>query len=254
MKVIVTGSGTSQGIPVIGCDCAVCRSRNPKDKRLRASVYIETGRLKLVIDTSVDFRQQMLRNKLYDIDAVLFTHHHVDHIFGFDDIRQINQQQKKIIDIYGSRRTVKELKITFRYALDKELIRYKCVPIFRSHFVSGKKFKIRDTEIIPIKLKHGHLDILGYRINDFAYITDCSHIPENEFLKLKNLKVLIINALRRRPHPTHFSVEEAVNNARRINAEMTYLTHMTHDIPHNKTNKILPQNIRLSYDGLIINI
>ena len=254
MKVILVGTGTSQGVPLIGCKCKTCRSKNPKDNRLRVSAYIEVNDLKILIDTSIDFRQQMLRYKITDLDAVLFTHHHVDHILGMDDLRQINQRLDKYIDIYGTKLTMDEIKITFRYALNKMLIRYKAVPLVRFHPKKNKSFKIKNTEIIPIEVMHGNLKIFGYRIKNFAYITDASKISEKELDKLKNLDVLIINSLRRRPHPTHFSLEQAVNIAKIVNAKKTYFTHITHDLNHTETNKTLPKNIRLAYDGFKLDL
>jgi len=210
MKVIILGTGTSQGVPVIGCKCETCLSDNPKDNRLRTSAYIKINDSKLLIDTSVDFRMQMLGNKISDLDAVLYTHHHVDHIFGLDDLRQITQKHDKTIDIYGNKNTLDEMRITFR----------------------------------------GNIKIFGYRINDFAYITDASAIDEKEMNKLKGLKVLVLNALRIRPHPTHFNLQEAIEISKLLKPEKTYFTHLTHDILHDKINKTLPKGIELAYDGL----
>jgi phosphoribosyl 1,2-cyclic phosphate phosphodiesterase len=254
MKVIILGSGTSQGIPVIGCKCETCLSKNPKDKRLRTSAYIEVDDLKILIDTSIDFRQQMLKYNVTDIDAVLFTHHHVDHILGLDDLRQINQRLNKFIDIYGNGTTMDEIKITFRYAFNKQLIRFKAVPLINLHEIQNKKFKIKNIEITPIEVCHGKIKIFGYRIGNFAYITDCSKVPDSEIPKLENLEVLIVNALRRAPHPTHFNIEQAVELSRRVKPRNTYFTHMTHDINHDKINETLPDNIELAYDGLEFNL
>jgi len=254
MKIILVGTGTSQGVPIIGCGCETCNSKNPKDKRLRASAYIETDGVKILIDTSIDFRQQMLKYKITDLDAVLFTHHHVDHILGMDDLKQINQRLDKYIDIYGTNLTMEEIKITFRYALNKTLINYKAVPLVRFHSKLNKPFIVKGINVIPVEVLHGYLKIYGYRIKNFAYITDASRIKERELKKLKNLDVLIINALRKRPHPTHFSLEQAVNISKMLSPKKTFFTHITHDLNHNKINKILPRNIKLAYDGLEINI
>lgn len=250
MKVILLGTGTSQGIPVIGCTCRTCTSSNPKDKRLRTSVYIEVNGLKLLIDTSVDFRQQMLKYNIDDLDAVLFTHHHVDHILGLDDLRQINQRFNKYIDLYGNKHTMDEISITFRYVFNEELIAHKAVPLINIFLIENKDFKIRNVDITPVEVFHGRLKIFGYRIGNFAYITDCSRIGDEELYKLKNLDVLVINALRRTPHPTHLSVEQAVELAQKIKAGKTYFTHMTHDILHDEVNASLPPGIELGYDGL----
>ena len=250
MKVIILGSGTSQGIPLIGCKCETCLSNNPKDNRLRTSAFIEVDGVKILIDTSIDFRQQMLRYKVTDIDAVLFTHHHVDHILGLDDLRQINQRLDKFIDLYGNKTTMEEICITFRYAFDDLLIKYKAVPLININEIKNESFKIKDFEVIPIEVNHGNIKIFGYRIGKFAYITDCSEVPDSEIPKLKNLEVLIINALRIAPHPTHLNVEQAVELTQRINPGKAYFTHITHKINHDKINSTLPKNIELAYDGL----
>lgn len=254
MKIIIVGSGTSQGVPNIGCKCDTCISDNPKDKRLRASAYIETGGLKILIDTSIDFRQQMLRAGISDLDAVLFTHHHVDHILGMDDLRQINQRHRKYIDIYGNKLTLDEIKISFRYALDEVLKSYWAVPLVNFHYTENTAFKIRDVEILPVEVFHGHIKIYGYRIGNFAYVTDASKIPDSEMEKLEGLDVLILNALRRQKHPTHFNLEQATEIALKLKAKKTYFTHITHDMMHDKINAELPENIKLGYDGLTIEI
>ncbi|MBK9331039.1 MAG: MBL fold metallo-hydrolase [Ignavibacteria bacterium] len=254
MKVIILGTGTSQGVPVIGCRCETCNSKNPKDKRTRTSAIINVNNSNILIDTSVDFRQQMLSNNLNDIDSVLYTHHHVDHIFGMDDLRQITQRFDKKIDIYGRKDTLDELRITFRYVFDKQLIRHNSVPIVKFHDKSNRKFRSGVTEIMPIEVHHGNIKIFGYRINDFAYITDASAIDEKELAKLKGLKVLVLNALRIRPHPTHFNLQQAIEISKSVNPEKTYLTHLTHDLIHDKINQTLPKGIELAYDGLEIDL
>ncbi|MCX6165665.1 MAG: MBL fold metallo-hydrolase [Ignavibacteriae bacterium] len=254
MKIKIVGSGTSQGVPIIGCKCDTCLSENPKDKRLRASAYVEVDGLKILIDTSIDFRQQMLRAGISDLDVVLFTHHHVDHIFGMDDLRQINQRHRKFIDIYGNKLTLNEIKITFRYALDEELIRYWAVPLVNFNYIENKNFTIKGIEIIPIEVYHGRIKIFGYRIGNFAYVTDASKIPDTEMRKLENLDVLILNSLRKAPHPTHFNLEQATEIALKVKAKKTYFTHITHDLMHDEINATLPENIELGYDGLEIEI
>lgn len=254
MRINILGSGTSQGVPIIGCKCSTCQSDNPKDKRLRVSAFIETKGVKILIDSSIDFRQQLLRANITDLDAILFTHHHVDHIFGLDDLRQINQRYKKFVDVFGNKMTLDEIKLTFRYALDEKLKHYMAVPLMTFNYLENKEFIFRDVKIIPIEVFHGKIKIFGYRIGNFAYITDCSFIPETEFEKLKNLDVLILNTLRRLPHPTHFNLEQSVENALKINAKQTYFTHITHDLKHDEVNAELPKNIELAYDNLEINI
>lgn len=254
MKITVLGSGTSQGVPIIGCGCRTCTSANPKDKRLRASVFIKEKDTGLLIDTSIDFRQQMLRAEITDLDGILFTHHHVDHIFGLDDLRQINQRHKKWVDVFGNKFTLDEIKVTFRYALDEELISYWAVPLMKFNYLDNREFEFRGIKIIPIEVFHGRIKIFGYRIGKFAYITDCSRIPEEEMKKLEGLDVLILNSLRRLPHPTHFNVEQATDIALRLKPKKTYFTHITHDLNHDETNAGLPDGIELAYDGLEINI
>lgn len=248
------GSGTSQGVPIIGCKCETCSSENPKDKRLRVSAYVEADDTKILIDTSIDFRQQLLRANITDLDAILFTHHHVDHIFGLDDLRQINQRHKKFVDIYGNKMTLDEIKLTFRYALDEELIRYLAVPLMNFNYIDNSDFYIKSVKVTPIEVWHGRIKIFGYRIGKFAYITDCSEIPESEMEKLYGLDLLILNSLRHAPHPTHFNLEQAVEVAQRVKTKKTYFTHITHDIIHEKTNAGLPPGIELGYDGLEINL
>jgi phosphoribosyl 1,2-cyclic phosphate phosphodiesterase len=192
----------------------------------------------------------MLKFKLDDLDAVLYTHHHVDHILGMDDLRQINQRLHKFIDIFGNENTMDEISVSFRYAFNKDLIRYMAVPMVKVHKIGNEKFNYHGVEIIPIEVWHGKIKIFGYRVGKFAYITDCSKIPEEEFQKLENLDVLIVNSLRRAPHPTHFSVSEAVETAQRVKAKKTYFTHITHDLNHEKINSSLPHDIELAYDGL----
>ncbi|MCE1164812.1 MAG: MBL fold metallo-hydrolase [Bacteroidetes bacterium] len=254
MKITVLGSGTSQGVPIIGCTCKTCLSGNPKDKRLRASVHVDVNGTGILIDTSIDFRQQMLRAGITDLDAILFTHHHVDHIFGLDDLRQINQRHRKFVDVFGNKHTLDEIKVTFRYALDEELIRYWAVPLMTFNYLDNKEFEFRGIKIIPIEVFHGRIKIFGYRIGNFAYITDASMIPEPEMKKLEGLDTLILNSLRKAPHPTHFNVEQATEIALRVKAKRVYFTHITHDLNHDETNTELPEGLQLAYDGLEINI
>ena len=250
MKVTILGTGTSQGVPVIGCTCETCTSTNPKDKRLRTSAYIEIDDTSILIDTSADFRQQMLDNKFDDVDTVLFTHHHIDHIAGLDDLRQINQRLEKSIDLYGNSLTIDELSVTFRYVFDERLRSHMAVPLVDMHKIENKPFTVNGIDIIPIEVIHGRLPIFGYRIGNFAYVTDASFIAEEEEKKLEGLDVLVLNALRERPHPTHFNIEQATELAKKYGAKKTYFTHMTHEVLHDRVNAELPPGIELGYDGL----
>lgn len=260
MKITVLGSGTSQGIPIVGCKCAACTSTDPKDKRLRVSVYIETINsqndkpLKLLIDTSPDFRQQMLKYNITDIDAVLYTHFHIDHIMGLDDIRQINQLHRKAVDLYANEETAERIKQTFSYIFDENTYKGGGIPQVNLKTIDIKPFDVSAQHVIPLEYKHGPTTVFGYRIGDFAYMTDCNFIPETEFEKLTGLKVLIIDALRYRRHETHFSIDEAAEVSKRIGAGKTYFTHMTHDIVHSEASAKLPTGIEFAYDGLIIEI
>lgn len=252
MKVTFLGTGTSQGIPVINCDCSVCRSDNPKNKRLRASVLIENKGIIIIIDTSPDFRQQLLRNPVDKIDAVLYTHVHADHIFGFDDLRRFNWMQKKRIPIYGNQYSINHLSNNFTYAFGTGDL-MPGVPNLAPNIINGS-VKIDSLNIIPIPLMHGEQEILGYRIENFAYCTDVSHIPDTTYALLENLDLLVLDALREKPHPTHFSLGEAIKQAQKINAGQTYFTHMNHCIDHEVHSANLPEKIYLAYDNLTIEL
>jgi phosphoribosyl 1,2-cyclic phosphate phosphodiesterase len=254
MKFTILGSGTSSGIPTIGCKCPVCTSTDPKDKRLRTSLLVESETTTIVVDTSTDFRQQMLTNNVDKLDAVLFTHHHFDHIGGFDDIRAYNYQSRKPMQIYLTEECHKRLRETFIYAFEIPEQIGGGVPMIDVNLISTEKFTIGDIEIQPIRLMHGNMEILGFRFGDFAYCTDTNFVPEESIELLKGVDVLILDALRYQKHSTHFTISEAIEVSREIGARRTYFTHMTHQILHADCDPQLPDGINLSYDGLVIEL
>ena len=252
MKVILLGTGTSQGIPVIGCDCAVCRSDDPRDNRTRASAIANYGGRNLLIDTATEFRIQALRNAVKRIDAVLFTHAHADHIHGLDDIRQFNEIQGSTIPCYGNKDTIEAIRQKYDYVFTLTQ-RGGGKPDISLKVISSD-FELFGEKIVPLPVKHGILDILGYRIANFAYITDASYIPDETMNKIRNLEVLVINALRYEPHDTHFSVAEALGVIEQAKPKKAFLTHICHRLDYKKTEKRLPKNVRMGYDGLAVEV
>jgi len=251
MKVTFLGTGTSMGIPMIGCHCDTCLSSDPHDKRLRTSVWIHKNEKHIIIDTGIDFRQQALRHRIPSIDAVLFTHHHVDHIFGLDELRPINFLQKKTVQIFGTSETREQLRRVYPYVFeagncpsDVPKIEYQCF--------GNNPFAFENIAITPIPLYHGKLPVMGFRIDNFAYCTDVSRIPKSSYERLENLDVLVLGALRDSPHPTHFTLNEAVEEARRIAARQTYFVHMSHELSHKEMVSRLPGNMKPAFDGLKI--
>ncbi len=252
MKIIVLGSGTSNGVPMVGCQCDVCKSQNPKDKRLRSSVYVEYEGKKFLIDISPDFRQQFLNYGFDDIDALLLTHSHYDHIAGLDDIRTINLFQKKAIDIFAAKDTISTLEYTFPYMFTAPVQKGGGLPMINCRVIDNEPFSIDDIEALPLPIKHGILDIFGFRIGNFAYITDASYISEETIKLLQNLDVLFLNALRITPHSTHINLDSAIIYADIIKAKKTYFTHISHGIMHDEVQNNLPNDVFLAYDGIII--
>jgi phosphoribosyl 1,2-cyclic phosphate phosphodiesterase len=249
LKVTFLGTGTSQGVPVIGCECKVCTSTDPRDKRLRSSIYIEVDGKYFVIDTGPDFRQQMLREKIKKLDAVIFTHGHKDHTAGLDDVRAFNHLQNKSMPIYGAKEVLDQLKVEFYYAFaDKK---YPGIPQLDLYELTGDQLEIEQVHITPLPVLHLRLPVLGFRIYDFAYITDANVIPEETFVKLKGIKTLVLNALQREKHLSHFNLEEAIAMAKKIGARKTYFTHVSHKLDlHEVVEKELPDTISLAFDGL----
>ena len=253
MKITFLGTGTSQGIPVISCGCKICTSNDPRDNRLRTSVLMETGDKTIVIDSGPDFRYQMLRAGVKDLDAIVFTHEHKDHIAGLDDIRPFNYLLKKNIDIYADPLVEKALKREFSYIFSE--VQYPGLPQINLNEITGEPFSIGENLWIPVDIMHYKLPIYGYRVNDFTYITDAKTISKISIDKIMGTKVLVVNALQRSTHISHFNLEQAVAFAQEINAEMTYLTHISHNLGlHEEVEAELPPNIRLAYDGLTFEV
>ena len=253
MTVTFLGTGTSQGVPVIACDCHTCSSVDYRDKRLRSSVLIEVDGINVVVDTGPDFRQQMLAERVKSIDAILFTHAHKDHTAGMDDIRSFNFRQKKEMPVYGQPGTLDQLKAEFSYVFSDE--KYPGVPQVSLNPIPNKPFFINNTEIIPVEVMHHKLPVFGYRIRDFTYITDTNFIADKEKTKIKGTNVLVLNALQKKPHISHFTLNEALALAEELVPQKTFLTHISHKLGrHSEVTKELPNDVELAYDGLKIEI
>lgn len=251
MKITFLGTGTSTGVPEIGCTCEVCTSKNPKDKRLRTSAYVEVNGKTILLDCGPDFRYQMLRSGITSLDAILVTHEHYDHVGGLDDLRPFSHE--KGVDIYAEDYVTDAIISRIPYCFRKN--KYKGIPNLNLHAVR-EPFMAAGLEVTPIRVLHGNLPIFGYRIADLAYITDMKTIPEEEYEKLKSLDVLVINALRKdEKHPTHQGLYQALELVERVSPKQTFLTHMSHKIGlHDEIEKALPDNVRLAYDGLTYQI
>lgn len=250
-KLTFLGTGTSQGIPMIGCGCEVCSSIDPRDKRLRASALVEHGGVRILIDAGPDFRQQMLSAGISGVDAILLTHNHKDHTGGLDDIRAFNYHSRKPVHIYCEKYVEDSLKMEFSYAFAEN--KYPGAPDWETHIIDDTPFTINGVEIIPIRGRHFRLPVLGYRIGNIAYCTDMNHIPQEEFAKLQGLEHFVINCVRRGHHISHFSLEEAIETAQKVGARHSWLTHLSHQLPRQEVlEKELPAGISPAYDGLVI--
>jgi phosphoribosyl 1,2-cyclic phosphate phosphodiesterase len=237
---------------MIGCECSTCRSTDPRDRRLRPSIFVEADEgTALLVDAGPDLREQALTHRIRRVDAVLFTHGHADHILGMDDIRRFNVLQKRPMPCYGDARTIADVRQTFAYAFDPATQKGGGLPQIVTFTIHGE-FCIGRQEVVPVPIFHGARPILGLRFGAFAYLTDCNRIPDSSWALLDGLEVLVIDALRDRPHPTHFSLDEAIAASRRIGARRTCFTHMCHDLPHAATSARLPEGLELAYDGLIV--
>ncbi len=249
MKVTFLGTGTSQGIPVIGCGCAVCQSTDHRNNRLRVSVLVETDDQTIVIDSGPDFRYQMLRAGVKDLDAIIYTHEHKDHVAGLDDIRPYNYLLHKVIAIYATERVQMALRREFAYIFEDT--KYFGLPQIELHTINEAPFVIGESIITPIEVMHHKLPVLGYRFNDFTYITDAKTISAASIEKIKGSKILVINALQKEDHISHFTFDEAIAFANEVGAGTTYFTHMSHNLGlHEDIENELPPHIRLAYDGL----
>lgn len=245
------GTGTSQGVPMIGCGCEVCKSTDPRDKRLRASVLVEHEGQKILVDAGPDFRYQMLRAGICSLDAILLTHNHKDHTGGLDDIRAFNYHEKKATQIYCEKYVEDSLRQEYSYAFAE--VKYPGAPEWNVHIIDEKPFSINGVEIIPIRGKHFKLPVLGYRFGNIAYCTDMNHISEEEYSKLQGLDHFIINCVRRGRHISHYSLEQAIEVARKVGAEHSWLTHLSHQLPcYEELIKELPEGILPAFDGLAI--
>ncbi|RKD14521.1 MBL fold metallo-hydrolase [Pelobium manganitolerans] len=251
MKITFLGTGTSQGVPVIACGCEVCQSANPRDKRLRSSILISSDEKNVIIDTGPDFRQQMLRYNVQHLDAVVFTHAHKDHVAGLDDIRAFNFKQKAAMDIYATPEVEESLKREFYYIFSE--FKYPGIPQINIHHIGNKDFEIGDLHFTPIEVMHYKLPVLGFRVKDFTYITDAKTVSDAEFEKIKGTKILVINALQKEAHISHFTFDEAIAFAQKVGASQTYFTHISHRLGrHEDVSKELPAGINLAYDGLVV--
>jgi phosphoribosyl 1,2-cyclic phosphate phosphodiesterase len=267
MRITLLGTGTSHGVPAIGCDCAVCHSTDPRDHRTRPSILIdlqdnEGTRLRspiasavryVLVDTATDLRAQALTHDVRRVDAILFTHSHADHIFGLDEVRRYNVLQRTAIGCYGDRKTLGDLKRVFSYIFDTPPEVGGGVPHLGLFPIEGR-FSLGGVEFVPVPLMHGPTPILGYRIGSFAYLTDCNHIPDDSWPLLEGVRTLVLDALRDRPHSTHFSVAEALEVVDRLAPDRSYFTHICHDLPHAATCARLPAGVELAYDGLVLEI
>ena len=254
MKITFLGTGTSQGVPVIACSCRVCSNSDLKDKRYRSSVLIEIDNRAIVIDTGPDFRSQMLANHVQRLDAVLFTHEHKDHVAGLDDIRPFNFKQQAPISVYASDRVEQAIKREFHYIFAEK--KYPGIPEITLHEIDLEPFTLfENIQIIPIEVKHYLMPVLGFRINNFTYITDAKTIAEKEIEKIKGTEVLVINALRIESHPAHFNLDEALQFIDLIKPKKAFLTHISHLFgTHKEIEQMLPKNVYVSYDGLQFDI
>jgi phosphoribosyl 1,2-cyclic phosphate phosphodiesterase len=252
LKITFLGTGTSHGVPVIACTCDVCRSLDFRDKRLRTSILVNTGEQSIVVDTGPDFRQQMLRENVMKLDAVIFTHAHRDHTAGLDDVRAYNFKYQMDMPIYGVKAVLDQLRIEYAYAFAKD---YPGLPKLKLQLIDNEPFTVNELSVIPLPVLHLKLPVFGYRFGNFSYITDANFIPEETIERLKGTEILVLNALQIEPHISHFNLEEALAMVKVINPAKTYLTHISHKLGlHADVQRMLPDNVMLAYDGMEITL
>ncbi len=254
VKITFLGTGTSQGVPVIGCKCEVCTSTDPRDNRLRSSILIETPQVKIVIDTGPDFRQQMLREQVSRLDAVVFTHSHKDHVAGLDDVRAYNYFQQRPMDVFATLETQQGLRREFSYIFENA--HYPGVPRINLHTIQAQEpFSIQGLELTPIRVLHYKMEVLGFRIGDFTYITDANYIAPEEMDKIRGSRILVLNALRHQEHVSHYTLSEAIAIGSELKPELTYFTHISHQLGlHEQVQAGLPGGFNLAFDGLSVDL
>ena len=253
-RVTFLGTGTSHGVPMIACDCAVCASPDPRDKRLRTSIYVEVpDRQRILVDTSPDLRQQAITHRITRVDAVIYTHSHADHILGLDELRRFNHVQAGEVQCYATAATWEHIHRTFHYVFDKKPRLGGGVPELAEHLIDGG-LVLGGVRVVPIPLWHGTMPVLGFRFGRFAYLTDCNRLDDAAWPLLEGVDTLVVDALRNRPHSTHFTVGQALSVIEKVGARRGFLVHMTHDLGHAATSATLPAGVELAYDGLVLDV